>query len=65
MKSYADIGSRETPFDFGYYMKKSKHHLIAERIHYDIFCLLRPAFGSKIAYNMASGYCEVFEREVK
>ena len=44
---------------------KSKHRLIAEKIHYNIFCLLRKAVGNDIAYNMASGYCEVFEREVK
>ena len=44
---------------------KSKHRLIAEQIHFSIFRLLREAVGNDIAYNMASGYCEVFEREVK
>jgi len=44
-------------------MNKSSKRIIAERIHHGIFSLLYGTVSNDVAYNMASGYCPIFESE--
>lgn len=40
---------------------KSKKRLIAERMHYNMFCMLRKNMSNDQAYAIASGYCPIFD----